>query len=80
MPSKMNDMMSFMNMVKSGNPEEVVMNMLKQQNNNPIAQNLVQLIQNGNTSEVEQVVRNVAKEKGIDFDKEFKAFKQMFKL
>ena len=80
MPSKMNDMMSFMNMLKSGNPEQVVMNMLKQQNNNPVAQNLVQLIENGNTSEVEQVVRNVAKEKGIDFDKEFKAFRQMFKL
>ena len=43
-------------------------------------QNLSTLIENGNTQEIENVVRNIAKERGIDFDKEFNSFKQMFKL
>ena len=48
---------------------------------NPVMQNLANLIKNGETDKIESVVRNVAKEKGItDFDEEFKAFKQMFKL
>ena len=28
---------------------------------------------------VEQLARNVARERGIDFDKEFNSFKQMFR-
>lgn len=77
-----NQAMQFINMAKSGNPQEIVMNMLQQRaGSNPMFSNLIGMIQNGNTDGVEQVVRNIAKEKGIqDFDKEFNSFKQMFKL
>ena len=42
--------------------------------------NILSLAQNGNTQEIENIVRNMARERGIDFDKEFNSFKQMFGL
>lgn len=68
--------------VNNSNPQSFVMSMLQNtaQRGDPMAQNLVKLVHAGNTKEIEQVARNVAKEKGIDFDKEFNSFKQMFRL
>jgi hypothetical protein len=43
-------------------------------------QNLANLIKEGKTEEIEKVVRNIAKERGMDYDKEFKAFRDTFKL
>lgn len=76
------NMIQLMNMFRNGNPQEIVANMVKEtaSQGNPIMQNLSTLIENGNTQEIENVVRNIAKERGIDFDKEFNSFKQMFKL
>lgn len=75
-------MVQFINMVRSNqNPQAFVTNMLKERaGQNPVLGNLANLVEAGKTSEVEQVVRNIAKERGIDFDKEFNSFKQMFKL
>ena len=42
--------------------------------------NILSLAQNGNTQEIENIVRNMARERGIDFDKEFNSFRQMFGL
>lgn len=80
--NQMQNMAEIMKMVRNGNPQAVVMNMLQSTatNGNPMAQNLINLVHAGNTREIEKVARNVAKEKGIDFDKEFNSFKQMFKL
>ena len=74
--------MELINMIKNGNPQEIVMNMLRDNvsNGNPVVANLINLIQTGDTQEIENVVRNIAKERGIDFDKEFNSFKQMFGL
>lgn len=82
MPINNMNMMQLMSMFRNGNPQEIVANMVKETANqgNPIMQNLSTLIENGNTQEIENVVRNIAKERGIDFDKEFNSFKQMFKL
>lgn len=76
------NMVQFINMVRSNqNPQAFVTNMLKERaGQNPVLGNLANLVEAGKTSEVEQVVRNIAKERGIDFDKEFNSFKQMFKL
>lgn len=75
------NMMDFMKMVKNGNPQEMVMSMLKQtaQTGNPMATNLINLINSGDMQGVERLARNVARERGIDFDKEFNSFKQMFR-
>lgn len=76
-----NNMMDFIRIVKNGNPQEFVINMLRQNmaNGNPIAGNLIQMINSNDARGIEQVARNIAKEKGIDFDKEFNSFKQMFR-
>ena len=73
-----NNMMSFfMNMVRSGgNPEAMLMQMLQQQQSNPVMQNLFTLAQQGNTSEMEKIARNLCLQRGIDFDKEFRTFRQ----
>lgn len=76
-----NNMMDFVKIVKNGNPQQFVMNLLQenQAKGNPIAGNLIQMINSGDSRGIEQVARNIAKEKGIDFDKEFNSFKQMFR-
>ena len=75
------NMIDFIKVVKQGNPQAFVMNVLQQdaQKRNPIAVNLIQMINSGDSRGIEQVARNIAKEKGIDFDKEFNSFKQMFR-
>lgn len=75
------DMNNFMQMARNGNPQQIVMNMLQQNaQGNPIFANILSLAQNGNTQEIENIVRNMARERGIDFDKEFNSFRQMFGL
>ena len=46
----------------------------------PFGANLLFLAKNNRTAEIEKIVRNLAKEQGIDYDKEFTAFKQRFGL
>lgn len=76
-----NDMMDVMKFIKNGNPQELVMNMLQKDahRGNQIAGTLIQMINSGDSQGIERVARNIAKEKGIDFDKEFNSFKQMFR-
>ena len=47
--------------------------------NNPMMANLVKMANAGDTDGVEKVARNMFKEKGRDFDKEFSEFKSKFK-
>ena len=67
-------------MIKGGsNPQQLIMNILQQQGgNNPILNNAANLAQNGNVSALEMIARNVAQQKGLDFDTEFQKFKQLF--
>lgn len=77
------ELIQVVNMFKKQNPQAFVTNMVNEaaKQGNPVMKNLANLIKEGKTDEIESVVRNIAKEKGItDFDDEFKAFKQMFKL
>ena len=68
--------MQIIQMIKSGsNPQQLIMSFLQQQNN-PMANNLLQMAQNGNTSGIEQIARNICAQKGLDFNKEFNSFKQ----
>lgn len=77
-----NNVLQFVSLIKNNpNPQALVMNELqKRAQENPVLGNIATLVQNGDTQGVETVVRNIAKERGIDFDKEFNSFKQMFKL
>mgnify|MGYP003428057487 CR=1 FL=1 len=81
MNTNSNSVMQFINMIQSNkNPQQFVMNMLNEKANfNPVYKNLVDLVKVGDTKGIENIVRNIAEEKGINFDKEFNSFKQMFK-
>ena len=77
-----NNVLQFVSLIKNNpNPQALVMNELqKRAQENPVLGNIATLVQNGDTQGIETIVRNIAKERGIDFDKEFNSFKQMFKL
>ncbi len=75
MNSNMNPM-QLMQMLKSGNPQSFVFQMLEQNaQSNPFFANILQLAKSNRTSEIEQIAINMCKEKGIDFNKEFNSFK-----
>lgn len=69
-------------MIKSGsNPQQLLLSIMQQQSStSPLYQNLIKLAKENRTSEIEQIARNLSKEKGIDFDKEFNLFRQKFGL
>ena len=73
--------MQLIQMIKGGqNPQQLVMNILQQQSqNNPILNNAMNLVQGGNTSALEMLARNLAAQRGLDFDKEFANFKSQLK-
>ena len=76
------DMFRLIGSFKNQDPSSLVSNMVNEaaSQGNPIMQNLANLIKEGKTEEIEKVVRNIAKERGMDYDKEFKAFRNTFKL
>lgn len=76
------ELLQLISSFKNQDPSTIVANMVNEaaQQGNPIMQNLASLIKEGNTQEIEKVVRNIAKEQGVDYDKEFKAFRQTFRL
>lgn len=69
-------------MIRSGqNPQQLAMNLLESQmGSTPMGQNLINLARNGQSADIEQIARNLAKQQGVDFDKEFTSFKQMLGL
>lgn len=69
--------MNMMNMMKNKSPQETIISIIG--NQNPIINNLMKLAKSGNKSEIEDIARNMCKEKGIDFDKEFPSFMENFK-
>lgn len=69
--------MQLIKLMKRGqNPQQLVMGLLQQQGqNNPILNNAVKMAQGGNTSGLQMLARNLAAQRGLDFDKEFANFK-----
>ena len=66
-------------MIRSGNnPQQLMLSVLQgQAYNNPLVKNLLNLVQQGRTEELEKVVRNIyAQQGGSNFDEEFEAFKR----
>lgn len=74
--------MQLIQMIKSGNnPQELMMSVLEQRaSGNPMMENIMNLARNNQTGEIEKIARNVAAQRGLDFDKEFTAFKHKFGL
>lgn len=75
----MNNPMEFFKMFKAmKNPQEAIIEMAGG-NNNPILKNAVEMAKNGKNDDLMQLAQNLCKEKGINFDKEFKEFMNNFK-
>ena len=65
-------------MLKGGiSPQQLVMGIINRssQKNNPILQNALGLAQTNNASALEMIARNLAQQRGVDFDKQFANFK-----
>ena len=61
---------------KGVSPQKIVEQMA---GTNPMISNLMKMMNSGNVNGVETFARNMFKEKGRDFDKEFNEFKQKFR-
>lgn len=73
------NIMQLLQLIRTGrNPQQIIQNIL-QQNNNPILKNAMTLAQGGNISALEMLARNLAQQKGLDFDKEFANFQNSLK-
>ena len=72
----------FMNQLKMGyRPEQITLNILESQmKGTPMGDNLIKLAREGNGKEIEKIARNLAAQRGIDFDTEFNAFRKQFGL
>lgn len=72
--------MNIIQLMRSGNPQQFlqqVMNNSKMMQN-PMIKNTVQMAQNGDTKGIEQLARNLCKEKGINADDMFNQMKNNF--
>lgn len=66
--------------IKQGkNPQQLMLSILESEAaQNPIINNLLTLAKENRTMDIENFARNIAKEQGIDFDKEFGRFKRQY--
>lgn len=70
--------MDLINLIKGGaNPQQLVMKVLEDcMAGTPIGDNIITLAKENRTDEIEKFARNICAQKGIDFDKEFGAFRK----
>ena len=64
--------------IKNGaNPQQLMIGILeKNMKQTPMGENLLLLAKEGKSADIEQIARNIFAQKGLDFDKEFNAFKK----
>ena len=72
------DPMQLIQLIKGGqNPQQLVMNILQQQGqNNPILDNAINMAQNGNISGLELLARNLAAQRGLNYDQQLANLKK----
>lgn len=72
--------MQFMQMIKNGgNPQQIIMNMMRQQaGSNPAMNNALQMMEKGDNAGLENLARNLCKERNINPDEAFNQIKGQF--
>lgn len=72
------DFKNIVQLMRAGkNPEQFLMNMIQNSlGGTPMGANLLNLAQSHDSASIEKIARNICAQKGLDFDKEFTAFKQ----
>jgi hypothetical protein len=76
----MTNPMQLIQMMRGGNPQQLLQRMMgnSQIMSNPMAKNAMQMAQKGDTKGIEQMARNLCKEKGLNADDMMKQLKNNF--
>ena len=76
----MTNPMQLIQMMRGGNPQQLLQRMMgnSQIMSNPMAKNAMQMAQKGDTKGIEQMARNLCKEKGLNADDVFNQIKSRF--
>lgn len=74
--------MQIMQMMRGGSPQQFIQQMMgnNQIMSNPMAKNAVELMQKGDAQGVEQMARNLCKEKGLNADEVMQQIKSKFNI
>lgn len=79
MPYNVNPIQLISQIRNGKNPQELMLGILETEaSTNPIMGNLLTMAKENRTADIEQFARNLAREQGIDFDKEFSQFKKQY--
>lgn len=72
--------MQLMQMIRGGgNPQQAIINIMKQQaGNNPVMGNAINMMEKGDNAGLEKLARNLCQEKGINPDQMFSQVKDQF--
>lgn len=74
-----NPMQVIQMMKNGGNPQQMIMNMMKNQaGSNPVMNNALQMMEKGDNAGLEKLARNLCSEKGINADEAFNQIKGQF--
>lgn len=75
----MNPMQLIQMMKNGGNPQQMIMNMMRQQaGSNPVMNNALQMMEKGDNAGLENLARNLCKERNINPDEAFNQIKGQF--
>lgn len=75
----MNPMQLMQMMKNGGNLQQMIMNMMRQQaGNNPVMNNALQMMEKGDNAGLENLARNLCKERNINPDEAFNQIKGQF--
>lgn len=74
--------MQLIQMIREGqNPQQLMIGILeKNMASTPMGENLLMLIKQGRTKDIEQIARNLTAQRGGNFDEEFTAFRKQYGL
>lgn len=72
--------MQLMQMIRNGeNPQQTIINMMKEQSgNNPVMNNAINMMEKGDNAGLEKLARNLCQEKGINPDDMLSRVKNQF--
>lgn len=81
MSNKLNPMRVIQQMKQGQNPQQIMIQYMENKlGDTPMGANLLELAKNNRTADIEKIARNLLEQRGLDFDAEFTAFKQMLGL
>ena len=74
------NLLNIFQMAKNGNRQQFMQSMIgnSQIMQNPMAKNTIEMAQKGDMNGIEQMARNLCKEKGINADEIYNSYKQKF--